>query len=230
MTNYFENCKTSEEIKATYKELVKKYHPDIFGEKGNEILKDIHSQLEKAIKNVDKNFFNATNTIDADEIRIKKEELLKEALKYSFPEGALLGLYWENNIRPCNHKNPITKHNFSGWNVWSLEISMLQNGFKSSDWSTFAQYKESKNFVDKGQKGTHLTLAVFGKEKDENGEEKETFRFFRGYTVFNYEQSKEFAAQEFKKQATEEQAVKLLTQANVITQQMGLWENYEVVA
>ena len=29
MTNYFENVKTSEELKAAYKELVKKYHPDV---------------------------------------------------------------------------------------------------------------------------------------------------------------------------------------------------------
>ena len=51
MTNYFENCKNNEELKATYKELVKKYHPDIYGEKGNDILKEIHNQLEKALKN-----------------------------------------------------------------------------------------------------------------------------------------------------------------------------------
>lgn len=36
--NYFNNCKTSEELKATYKALVKKYHPDVYGEKGNDIL------------------------------------------------------------------------------------------------------------------------------------------------------------------------------------------------
>ncbi len=228
MTNYFENAKTTEEIKATYKELVKKFHPDIYGEKGNEILKDIHNQLEKAIKNVDKDFFKAEDIIDTDEIRIKKEELLKEALNYTFPEGALFALYWENHLKPANHKNPLTKHNFSGWNVWSLEIAMLQNGFKSSDWSTFNQYKEQKNFVDKGQKGTHLTLAVYGKEKDEQGEEKETIKFFRGYTVFNYEQTKEATGTEFKKQATEEQAIKLLSEVKQITQ--NFWADYEVVA
>ena len=39
MTNYFENCKTNEELKATYKQLAKKYHPDVYGEKGNDIFK-----------------------------------------------------------------------------------------------------------------------------------------------------------------------------------------------
>ena len=71
---------------------------------------------------------------------------------------------------------------------------------------------------------------VYGKEKDEEGEEKETFKFFRGYTVFNYEQTKEFAAQEtpFKKLATEDQAIKLLEEVKTITQ--NFWTNYEVVA
>ena len=32
-TNYFTNCKNEEEVRSTYKELVKKYHPDIYGEK-----------------------------------------------------------------------------------------------------------------------------------------------------------------------------------------------------
>ena len=56
MTNYFQNCKSSEDLKATYKQLVKKYHPDIYGVKGNEILKEIHNQLEKAVKNIDVNY------------------------------------------------------------------------------------------------------------------------------------------------------------------------------
>ena len=190
--NYFENVKSAEEIKAKYKELVKKYHPDVYGEKGNDILKEIHNQLETAIKNVDKNFFNSTETIDTDDLRAKKEELLKEALKYIFPEGALMALYWQNNLRPCNHKNPATEHNFSGWNIWTLEIQMLKKGYKSSNWSTFAQYREAKNFVDKGQVGTKLTLAIFGKGKDDKGEEKQELKYFKGYTVFNYEQTKEF--------------------------------------
>ncbi|MBR1620273.1 DUF1738 domain-containing protein [bacterium] len=191
MTNYFENVKTTDEIKSRYKELVKKYHPDIYGDEGNEILKEIHNQLERVLKNGDKGYFQQTSDVkDTDDIRNLKKELVKEALRYTFPEGALLALYWENHIRPCNHKNPLSEHEFSGWNIWSLEISMVINDFHSSDWSTFAQYREAKNFVDKGQKGTRLTLAVYGKEKDENGEETEELKFYKGYSVFNFEQTK----------------------------------------
>ena len=67
---------------------------------------------------------------------------------------------------------------------------MVLNGFYSSDWSTFAQYRDAKNFVEKGQKGTRLTLAVHKKVKNENGEEEEKFVYYTGYTVFNYEQTK----------------------------------------
>lgn len=190
MTNYFENLKTKDEIKTRYKELAKKYHPDVYGEEGNEILKEVHNQLEKAIKNADKDYFKPGDYTDTADIRAKKEELVKEALNYPFSEGALLALYWENRLRPCNHKNPLSKHNFSGWNIWSLEISMVLNGFYSSDWSTFAQYRDAKNFVEKGQKGTRLTLAVHKKVKNENGEEEEKFVYYTGYTVFNYEQTK----------------------------------------
>lgn len=190
MTNYFENAKTKDEIKAKYKELAKKYHPDVYGEAGNEILKEVHNQLEKAIKNADKDYFKIEDYKETNDIRAKKEELVKEALNYPFPEGALLALYWENRLKPCNHKNPLSKHNFSGWNIWSLEISMVLNGYYSSNWSTFAQYRDAKNFVAKGQKGTHLTLAVYKKEKDEKGEEIDKFIYYTGYKVFNYEQTK----------------------------------------
>ena len=106
----------------------------------------------------------------------RKKELLQEAKKYTFPEGALFALYWENGLKPANHRNPLTKHNFSGWNVWALEIKRLENNFKSCLWSTFAQYKTAKNSVKNGEKSTYLTLAIFSKQKgeDENDEPQKT--------------------------------------------------------
>ena len=80
MTNYFENCKTSVELKNTYKELVKKFHPDIYGEKGNEILKEIHNQLEKATRKIDKGFFSFKNDYldydkeESEEIKAKRNK------------------------------------------------------------------------------------------------------------------------------------------------------------
>lgn len=235
MTNYFEKCKNADELKATYKELVKKYHPDIYGEKGNEILKDVHNQLEKAVKRLDKGFKTYSNYIEkdlnetAETINLKKE-LLKEALKHTFPEGALFALYWQHNLRPANHRNPLTKHNFSGWNIWTLEIEKLKNDYQSSEWSTFAQYKTAKNSVKKGEHGTYITLAIIAKAKkeDEDTEEPEKAKiYYKGYTVFNKEQVRGL-----------EDSIKAIETVKAITTKkepvqktLNLWsEKYEVIA
>lgn len=199
MTNYFEKCKNSDELKATYKELVKKYHPDVYGDKGNDILKDVHNQLEKAVKQLDKGFKTYSDYIDEDIVETAetinlKKELLKEALKHVFSEGALFALYWQHNLRPANHRNPLTKHNFSGWNVWTLEIKKLENDYQSNEWSTFTQYKNAKSSVKKGEHGTYITLAIIAKpKKDDETETNEPIKekiYYKGYTVFNREQVK----------------------------------------
>lgn len=225
MTNYFENCKNENELKATYKNLVKKYHPDIYGEKGNDILKEIHNQLEKAVKKINSNY-NISDYVDVDiketeEQLARKKELLKEAKKHGFPEGALFALYWENGLRPANHRNPLTKHNFSGWNVWTLEIKRLENGYNSCLWSTFAQYKTAKNSVKKGEKSTYITLAIFSKPKeDEEETEQKTKVYYKGYSVFNSEQTKE----------TEENNIVSISEVKQIEQKKLFNEKYAVVA
>jgi len=211
MTNYFENCKNNEELKATYKELVKKFHPDIYGEKGNEILKEVHNQLEKALKNIDKktynDLYNDTDINESEEIRAKKEEIAKELFKKhkAFAYQYLFVAYWENHFRTANHRNPLTKHNFSGWNVWQLELKMLLEGYKSAKWSTFAQYKDDKNSIKKGEHGTYITLAIISKSKDENGEEDETKSrvFYKGYSVFNEEQTQKGSTEKAPEQIAE---------------------------
>ena len=45
---YFQNCSTLEELKAEYKKLVKKYHPDRGGD--NETMKQINNEYEKAFE------------------------------------------------------------------------------------------------------------------------------------------------------------------------------------
>lgn len=200
MTNYFTNCKTQEELKATYKELVKTYHPDIYGEKGNDILKEIHAQLEKAVRNIDKNFFNdyiESDSNENEETKTKKQELVKEALKYTFPEGVLFALYWENRIKPYNHRNPLTKHNFTGWNIWSLEIEMVLKGYNKPEWSTFNQYKDNNNSITKGEHGKKITLAIISKGKDEDEEQETKSKvYYKGYTVFNIAQTQNGATSE----------------------------------
>ena len=238
MTNYFEQCKTQEELKATYKELVLKFHPDIFGEKGNDILKDVHNQLEKALKNIDRKsydaLYNDADIEESEEIRAKKEAIAKEV--YAKHKGLayqyLFAAYWANNLRASNHRNPITNHNFSGWNVWQLELEMLLSGYKSTKWSTFAQYKTAKNNVQKGQHGTYITLAIITKAKDENGEEDESKAkvYYRGYTVFNEEQTNAGATGTAPAQIEEVKQIENKKQADNI-EQLNLWEQkYEVVA
>lgn len=229
MTNYFQNCKTQEELKATYKELVKKFHPDIYGEKGNDILKEIHNQLEKALKNVDKkaynSIYNETATNDSDEIRARKEELAKTlfAQHGGMAYQWLFVAYWQQGLRPSNHKNPLTKHNFSGWNVWQLELKMLLQGYKSSNWSTFAQYRDNKNNIRKGEHGTYITLAIVSKKKSENEDEEEkTSVYYKGYSVFNEEQTKAGATAEETTKAIP--TVKAIETKSTVEKTLEQWE------
>lgn len=236
MTNYFEKCKTEQDLKATYKQLVKKFHPDVYGEKGNEILKEIHNQLEKAVKNVNANYKASSNYVDIDanetpETRELKKELVKEALNYSFSEGALFALYWENNLKPANHRNPLTKHNFSGWNIWTLEIKYVLNDFTSCYWSTFAQYKTAKNSVKKGEKSTYITLAIFSKPKKDDEDEQETSGrvYYKGYSVFNYCQTYGTDAQEGP--ALIETKKQLTSSKDFEQKTLNLWqEKYKTIA
>lgn len=238
MTNYFQNCKSSEDLKATYKQLVKKYHPDIYGVKGNEILKEIHNQLEKAVKNIDVNYKAFSNYVDVDlnetpEELAQKLELLKEAKKYVFPEGALFALYWENGLKPANHRNPLTKHNFSGWNIWTLEIKRLENGYTSCLWSTFAQYKTAKNSVKKGEKSTYLTLAIFSKQKedDESDEPQKTKVYYKGYSVFNSEQTRASESDEPAAIPEVKQISMKKTSKDYQQKTLNLWqEKYQTIA
>jgi len=235
MTNYFTNCKNETELKATYKELVKTYHPDIYGEKGNDILKEIHNQLEKALKNIDKkaynDLYNANDKEESDEIRAKKEQIAKElSEKYKgFAYQHLFVAYWQNGLRPANHRNPLTKHNFSGWNVWQLELKMLLTGYKSTEWSTFAQYKNNKNSIRKGEHGTYITLAIVNTKEDEDGEEQ-TKVFYKGYSVFNSEQTQNGATEQQPAQIAE---VKQITTAKTEESEqktLNLWDTFQTVA
>lgn len=238
MTNYFENVKTKEDLKAQYKELVKKFHPDVYGEAGNEILKEIHKQLEKTARKIDTGYFSFEtdyNDIDreeSEEIRAKKVEIVKEAQQYRDELGRMFYLYWVNGLRPYNHRNPLTKHNFTGWNVWQLEIEMLSNSYNTAEWSTFPQYKNDNNSVKKGEHGARITLAIHTKKEDENGEEK-TKVFYKGYTVFNIEQTEKGATNNEPKQLDYVKLIETKQAKNETTEQKKLnsWaDKYEVVA
>jgi len=49
---YFKDCKTVEEAKALYKELVKKYHPDIAGTEFTAKMQEINAEFETAFEHL----------------------------------------------------------------------------------------------------------------------------------------------------------------------------------
>jgi len=148
-----------------------------------------------------------------------KRQLAEQALLTDDVTETLEMLYIQNKLEPQKHINPLTNKVFHGKNVWVLELAYIMNDYKSCEWSTFAQYNANKTSVKKGQKGTYLTLAVFNKQKDEKGEEKEVLQFFKGYTVFNKEQTGE-NAKEIKKE----------TKKPEVNKQLNLWLNKGIEA
>lgn len=125
---------------------------------------------------------------------MNKLELVMEAIKTTEPEETLSMLYLQNGLNPDKHYNPITKKYFHGKNIWVLEIEMVLKGYTTCEWSTFAQYRDNKNKVNKGEKGTGLTLAVYNTVKNEKtGEKEEKLQFFKSYTVFNKEQTSDLS-------------------------------------
>lgn len=91
--------------------------------------------------------------------------------------------------------NPSTKRNYSGFNIWMLELTRLSRGYSHNQWLTFNQCKTLGGFVNKGEHGTPIIVfspPVFQTVKDETGEEKEILKrpgFFGSATVFNVEQT-----------------------------------------
>jgi curved DNA-binding protein CbpA len=51
MTNYFVDCTTIDQVKEVYRQLAKKYHPDI-NSSGEEEMKNINSQYDEIINNL----------------------------------------------------------------------------------------------------------------------------------------------------------------------------------
>lgn len=72
---YFDGLKTEAEIKARYKELAKKHHPDLGG--CLETMKEINNQYEKAITGV---YETSGKSITEIEELLKKDVVLREKL------------------------------------------------------------------------------------------------------------------------------------------------------
>lgn len=180
MVNYFDGCLSYDDIQKTYKELVKKYHPDVYGSDGNKIMVDIHNQLDEMIKKLGKGRKNDLMT---------KKQIVEQSIIAVYPEQYVKLLYAANNLTPSQHYNPYTKVYFSGINLWTLEIAMLNNNFNSCNWSTFCQYRDNNIQILKGSKATLCTLAINKYKKDDDGNKISDGVYFKGYNLFNEAQT-----------------------------------------
>lgn len=65
MLKWFKNCKSVEDVKRRYKELIKEYHPDISGKDTTADMSEINAEYERAfemLKNVHRSESGATYT------------------------------------------------------------------------------------------------------------------------------------------------------------------------
>lgn len=95
---------------------------------------------------------------------------------------------WGGNGLPIN---AISKKAYNGINIWLLQISSIQNKFKSNVWLTYKQAVELGGNVAKGSKSTFITYSsrIEKKEtKNKPEEEKEYFWLLKYYNVFNLDQ------------------------------------------
>jgi antirestriction protein ArdC len=89
-------------------------------------------------------------------------------------------------------RNVISGAEYRGVNFWLLGLAAEENGWQSSLFGTYRQWKEIGGHVRRGEHGTRIVFwKVFKRQAadDESGESEERRRFFaRGYTVFALEQ------------------------------------------
>lgn len=73
--DYFKGIKTLKELKATYKDLCKKYHPDINVYMNDSFIKEINFQYEKMLSQVTKynNYTKENEEMSLNDIEVEKE-------------------------------------------------------------------------------------------------------------------------------------------------------------
>jgi len=85
--------------------------------------------------------------------------------------------------------NAITKHSYTGVNVFMLMLSAEKNGFSSPYWATYKQVTEAGGQVIKGSKGTTITFYKSLEIEDETAADGKKFVPMRKFfTVFNLDQ------------------------------------------
>lgn len=92
------------------------------------------------------------------------------------------------------NKNFITKHVYQGGNQDTLEAIKRQSGFKSQDWLTFLQAKQSGLKIKRGSKGTRI-MAVTDEEYAVEGTNNQISKLVKYYTVFNLDQTEKIGGE-----------------------------------
>lgn len=78
---------------------------------------------------------------------------------------------WHSEAAHTRPANVLTKKNYRGVNILALWVSQLTNGFRTSHWGTYKQWKERGAQVRKGEKATTV---VFYKEVERETVDPET--------------------------------------------------------
>ena len=83
--------------------------------------------------------------------------------------------------------NGITQAPYKGFNIWALLYVQNRNNYQSNEWAGYNQWKKAGIQVNKGEKGTAITVFISPK-MDESGD---TIRrgFFKPSYVFNRNQT-----------------------------------------
>ena len=86
-----------------------------------------------------------------------------------------------------SHRSNTSGKPYSGINAIITYLVADKQGFNSSDWGTFNQWKAKGRFISKNQKGTPILFYQTIEKENESGE-KESFPCARYFCVFNENQ------------------------------------------
>lgn len=109
---YFDNCKTLEELKNLYKELAKKFHPDMGG--SDEIMKQINNEYDIFFEKLQK--VSNNNQEKRENINIFKD-IIEKIIKFDF-EIEICGTWiWIDKRNTYPHRELLKELGF----IWSRE-------------------------------------------------------------------------------------------------------------
>lgn len=95
---------------------------------------------------------------------------------------------WHDGAVAQRPRNANSKREYSGINVWLLDLTAMANGYQSGEWTTYKGAQKLGGTVRKGEKGTGVVYWQFFDKTDDNGNIVDRIPLLRSYTVFAREQ------------------------------------------